>query len=88
MEIFKVGNSGGMRKSTKNNCLVLISDHTRGIYDDKWYGNEIHYTGMGLTGNQSLDYMQNKTLYNTHNTNTILYLFEIFEKNNTPIKEL
>lgn len=80
MEIFKVGNSGGMRKSTKNNCLVLISDHTRGIYDDKWYGNEIHYTGMGLTGNQSLDYMQNKTLYNTHNTNTILYLFEIFWK--------
>lgn len=81
MELFKVGNSGGMRKSKTNNCLVLISDHTRGIYDDKWYGNEIHYTGMGLEGNQSLDYMQNKTLYNAQMTGTILHLFEVFEQN-------
>ena len=81
MKSFGVANAGGMRKSTANNCLVLISDHTKGIYDDKWYGNEIHYTGMGLNGNQSLDYKQNKTLYNAKDTNTTLYLFEVFEKN-------
>ncbi len=27
---FAVGNMGGMRKSNTHNCLVLISDHTKG----------------------------------------------------------
>ena len=40
---FKVGNMGGMRKSNALNCLVLISDHTKGLYEDKWYGDELHY---------------------------------------------
>ena len=44
---FKVGNSGGMRRSIENKTLVIICDHTKGLYDDKWYGNILHYTGMG-----------------------------------------
>ena len=24
------------------NCLVLISDHTKGLYEDKWYGDVLH----------------------------------------------
>ena len=40
---FKVGNMGGMRKSNTLNCLVLISDHTKGLYEDKWYGDVLHY---------------------------------------------
>ncbi|AVX40780.1 hypothetical protein CTH_10016 (plasmid) [Carboxydocella thermautotrophica] len=39
MNIFKCGNSGGMRFSKKTNCLVIISDHTKGLYEDKWIGN-------------------------------------------------
>lgn len=42
---FKVGNSGGMRRSIENKTLVIICDHTKGLYDDKWYGNILHYTG-------------------------------------------
>ena len=38
MKEFSVANSGGMRKSNKNNVLVIISDHTKGLYDDKYYG--------------------------------------------------
>ena len=32
---FGVGNMGGMRKSNANNCLVIISDHTKGLYEDR-----------------------------------------------------
>ena len=52
---FSCGNMGGMRRSKTNNCLVLISDHTKSFYDDKWYGNELHYTGMGKKGDQVLE---------------------------------
>lgn len=31
---FKVGNMGGMRKSNTYGCLVIISDHTKGLYED------------------------------------------------------
>lgn len=43
---------GGMRRSTTTGTLVIISDHTKGLYDDKWYGDELHYTGMGKNGDQ------------------------------------
>jgi len=44
---FKCGNMGGMRRSKTTNSLVIISDHTKGLYEDKWFGDIIHYTGMG-----------------------------------------
>ena len=37
VESFKVGNMGGMRRSNQTNTLVIICDHTKGLYDDKWY---------------------------------------------------
>ncbi|KKI90673.1 restriction endonuclease [Bacillus sp. SA1-12] len=82
MDIFKIGISGGMRKSTYANALIIISDHTKSIYDDRWVGDVFHYTGMGLEGPQSLDYKQNKTLNNSNRegTTTTLYLFEVFQK--------
>ncbi len=79
MEIFKVSNSGGMRRSHKTNSLVLISDHTKGVYEDRWEEEILHYTGMGLTGDQSLDYMQNKTLNESRSNNVNLFLFEVFK---------
>ena len=61
-ETFEVGNMGGMRRSKKNNALVLICDHTKGLYDDQWFGDVLHYTGEGKTGDQKLE-RQNKTLF-------------------------
>jgi 5-methylcytosine-specific restriction protein A len=33
MDYFKISNSGGMRRSKLTNSLVLISDHTKSLYD-------------------------------------------------------
>lgn len=44
---FRYGNMGGMRRSKRTQTLVIISDHTKSLYDDKWYGDVLHYTGMG-----------------------------------------
>ena len=76
---FSCGNMGGMRRSKTNNCLVLISDHTKALYDDKWYGNELHYTGMGKVGDQSLDSSQNKTLAESNTNGVDIFLFEVMD---------
>ncbi|PDY44005.1 restriction endonuclease [Bacillus pseudomycoides] len=41
---------GGMRKSKRANTLVLFSDHTKGIYDDRWNEDILYYTRMGKEG--------------------------------------
>jgi 5-methylcytosine-specific restriction protein A len=78
--IFKCSSQGGMRRSIRTNSLVLISDHTKSTYEDKWIGNIFHYTGMGLTGEQSLSFHQNKTLVESKENGVKLYLFEVFEE--------
>ena len=80
IEIFQCGNQGGMRRSNKTNSLVLISDPTKGQYENRWDNNIIHYTGMGLKGNQSLDFSQNKTLHESETNGVAVFLFEVFEK--------
>lgn len=74
---YRVGNMGGMRKSNTYNCLVLISDHTKDLYEDKWYGDVLHYTGMGKNGDQVLQGNQNGTLYNSRTNGVELHLFEV-----------
>jgi len=69
-----------MRRSKRTNTLVIISDHTKPFYDDRWDGDVLHYTGMGLTGNQNLMWRQNKTLYESNSNGVDVYLFEVFEK--------
>lgn len=76
-QLFKCSNAGGMRRSKKTNTLVLISDHTKSFYNDRWKEDELLYTGMGLSGNQSLDYMQNKTLLNSNENRVDVHLFEV-----------
>lgn len=44
--IFKVSPQGGMRRSLETNTLVIVSNHVESIYDDRWMGDEFHYTGM------------------------------------------
>jgi len=78
VEIFKCSTQGGMRRSHKTNTLVLVSNHVKSIYSDRWYGNELHYTGMGSIGDQTLG-AQNKTLHESNDNGVELHLFEVFE---------
>jgi 5-methylcytosine-specific restriction enzyme A len=80
MRTFKVSNSGGMRRSHHANALIIVSDHTKSTYDDRWIGDIFHYTGMGLIGPQSLDFSQNKTLSNSNRNNITVHLFEVFQR--------
>lgn len=80
VEIFECQHQGGMRKSNKNNCLVLISDNTNPLYKNHWYGNILYYTGMGQKGDQDIYFAQNKTLYESNHNKVRLFLFEVFKK--------
>jgi 5-methylcytosine-specific restriction protein A len=77
-ELFKCSTQGGMRRSHKTNTLVLVSNHVKSIYSDRWFGKELHYTGMGSTGDQTLG-TQNKTLYESNFNGVEVHLFEVFE---------
>lgn len=84
MDEFLCSGQGGMRRSKRTNTLVLISKHVaskRKIYDDKQIDGIYYYTGMGMAGDQSLDYMQNKTLAESNKNNVQLHFFEVFKDN-------
>lgn len=76
-EYFGCSPQGGMRRSLKTNTLVIISNHVESIYEDKWIGDELHYTGMGQTGDQELK-SQNKTLAESKTNGVSVHLFEVF----------
>lgn len=76
MQIFKCGPRGGMRRSLRTNSLVLLSYNEDSFYKKVRKENGIwKYTGMGRSGDQSLDYLQNKTLLNSNEKGINLYLF-------------
>ena len=75
--IFKCSSQGGMRRSLKTNTLVIISDHTKSTYEDRWEGPVMHYTGMGLSGDQKIDAQQNKTLNESKYNGVGIHLFEV-----------
>jgi 5-methylcytosine-specific restriction protein A len=75
---FKVGNMGGMRRSLSNNALVIVSDHTKSLYDDRWTDDVLHYTGMGKSGPQKLE-SQNRTLLESGVSGVTVHLFEVFQ---------
>ena len=77
MEAFSCGNMGGMRRSKKTNSLVIISDKTKKLYEDKWNGDGLDYTGMGKNGDQDIDFMQNKTLAESKTNGIEIHLFEV-----------
>lgn len=79
MSIFKCCQQRGMRKSNSTNTLVIVSDYTRGIYHDKWIGGVLHYTGMGLIGDQDINYDQNRTLNESKFNGVDVHLFEVME---------
>ena len=47
------------------------------MYEDKWFGNTLHYTGMGKNGDQHLLFMQNKTLAQSDTNGVVVHLFEV-----------
>ena len=76
--IFRCSTQGGMRRSHDTNTLVIVSDHIRSTYQDRWYGDVLHYTGMGLRGDQKLQGNQNKTLLESSTNDVSVFLFEVF----------
>lgn len=76
---FRCGNMGGLRRSTATNSLVIISDHTKSFYEDKWHNKTLYYTGMGKKGDQYINFMQNKTLANSEINGVTLHLFEVLK---------
>lgn len=78
-EIFQCSPQGGMRRSRKSNTLVIVSNHIKSIYDDRWEGDTLYYTGMGTKGDQSLDFSQNKTLAESNSNGIAVHLFEVFK---------
>jgi 5-methylcytosine-specific restriction enzyme A len=77
--IFKCSPQGGMRRSLRTNSLVVISDHTKDFYGDKWNGSILHYVGMGLVGDQKIDFHQNKTLAASQTNGISVHLFEVLK---------
>jgi 5-methylcytosine-specific restriction enzyme A len=76
--IFSCSTQGGMRRSHTTNTLVIVSNHIKSIYDDRWLKDIFHYTGMGTKGTQSLDFAQNKTLSESNENSVSVHLFEVF----------
>jgi 5-methylcytosine-specific restriction protein A len=76
---FHCANMGGMRRAKATNTLVIISDPTKSLYDDKWHGDTLHYTGMGKVGDQVLDGNQNRTLFDSDTNGIEVHLFEVLE---------
>jgi 5-methylcytosine-specific restriction protein A len=71
-----------MRRSLKTKTLVIVSDHTKSIYEDRWIGELFHYTGMGLRDNQTINSTQNKTLAESPSSDIEVFLFEVFQQGN------
>lgn len=80
INMFKCGNMGGMRRAKETNSLILIVNHTKSIYKDKWEGDTLYYSGMGKKGDQTLTH-QNKTLFNSRNSDISIHLFEVIKQN-------
>ncbi|OEG75160.1 restriction endonuclease [Shewanella colwelliana] len=78
-EVFGCSPQGGMRRAHKTNTLVIVSNHIKSIYDDRWSGDVLHYTGMGSKGDQSLTFQQNKTLAESDINGVSVHLFEVFK---------
>ena len=80
IEKFKCGNMGGMRRSKTTNTLVIVSDYTKGLYNDKWIGGVLHYTGMGKNGDQDINFAQNATLAASGYNGVDVHLFEVIDE--------
>lgn len=79
MDVFKVNRQGGMRRSLSTNTLVLTLNHVKAMYDDRWEGGILHYTGMGLKDDAQKFERGNKTLRDAYTQGIKVHLFEVFK---------
>lgn len=70
---------GGMLYSNSHRCLILLSKHDS-LYEDEWKGDTLHYTGTGRSGDQDLNYRENKILADSDSNDLPVYLFESSNK--------
>jgi len=75
--LFRSSPQGGMRRSIRTNTLIIVSNHVESIYGDRWIGDVLHYTGMGLRGAQTITSTQNRTLLETATNGVGVHLFEV-----------
>lgn len=66
---------GGMLYSNNHKCLILLSKHDS-LYEDEWKGDVLHYTGTGRSGDQDINYRENKLLDKSQKDELPVYLFE------------
>ena len=76
---FRCSLMSGINKSNTTNTLVLIINNIKSIYEDKWFGNKLHYVGKGLAGDQTLT-RENKILAESSTNGVTPYLFEVLIK--------
>lgn len=80
-DTFQCSPQGGMRRSHRTNTLVLISNQTQdqeeNPYLDRWENGVYYYTGMGLSGDQDINFGQNRTLSNSDHNGVEVHLFEV-----------
>ncbi len=74
---FRCSLQSGMNKSNTTNTLVLIINHIKSIYHDKWLDNKLHYVGKGRVGEQTLT-RENRVLAESEINGVIPHLFEVF----------
>ena len=77
VNLFRVQNMGGMRRSHSKNALVLITyDYSlQRSYNDYWKDGILYFTGHGQTGDEELAKV-NKTLAESDKNGITVYLFE------------
>ena len=78
-DVFQCAGQAGMRRSLKTNTLVLVANHVKSIFDDRWIDDIFHYTGMGQIEDQDINFAQNKTVAESRSNGVDIHLFEVFE---------
>lgn len=79
--LFQCSNAGGVLPTKKFQTLVIVSNHIKGIADDKWENDVLYYTGMGMNGDQMLDGSYNKILSESNTNGMTVHLFEVYVQN-------
>lgn len=75
-EIFGCSIEGGIRKSNKKHCLVLIVNYTKPDHLDHWDGDILIFSGRG----ENPGTWQNSALAESGKDNVPLFLFELHEQ--------
>lgn len=71
--LFGCSIEGGIRKSNRNNCLVLVVNYTKKHHNDHWQGDTLYFTGHG----DNPEDWQNRALAQSTENGMSIFLFEM-----------